>query len=299
MCSNLLPCFYLYCGLLVTTLSDSSRVEAGAMAGVELLVAAALLYKVYQARGVGTPGEPDRWHAATGWWIALLWICALACSRHPVSMLLLLALSAWLADALTLKRCRQIALLWLALELLRAIANDHAPEWLWRLPQVVLIQSFGELDTQYQRHLADLALVRAASWGPALGRVRPVPQTHGEYALVWLVVRVGWMPVAGLVAGWMGLWTAGLLGGLRQISRTSRGCADHALARVWLVTGVWLMVQALLALAVNLAVLGQPVGMGWPGLSWHPVSIMMLLVWCGCAWHFASSNWNRPGAAAT
>jgi len=88
-----LPGLYLFCGLLITTLSSSWRVEAVWMAGVETLVAAVLLLQVYRTRGARPPAAPDGWHTATECWAMLLWGCALANSRQIVSMLVLLLLA--------------------------------------------------------------------------------------------------------------------------------------------------------------------------------------------------------------
>lgn len=287
-----LPGWYLFCGLLVTTLSSSRRVEAVWMAVVETLVAALLLLQVYRTRGIRPPDEPDWWHTGAGWWTTLSWGCALACSRHGASMLLLLALSARRPSTWCWPRALQSGVLLLTLVLLPGLADIQRPYPLWHWWWTVQISPSAACCDQYQRHLTDLALAQAAHWGPALGAVRPVPQSHGDFALVWLVVRAGWVPVAGLVAGLVGLWTAGLIGALRQLGRTPHDSNLHGLVQVWRVVGLWLLVQALVALAVNLALLGQPVGMGFPGLSWHPVSLMMVLVWCGCAGRF----WIRPPA---
>lgn len=289
-----LPGLYLFCGLLITTLSSSRRVEAVWMAGVETLVAAVLLLQVYRTRGTRLATDPDWWHTATGWWTLLLWGSALACSRQFASMLLLLVLSTWRPGPWNWPRALQSGVLLLTLVVLLGVADLRVPHPLLRLWWTVQINPYGDCCSQYQRHLTELALARAADWGPALGAVRPVPQSHGDFALVWLVVRVGWVPVAGLVAGFVGLWTTGLIGALRQLRRTPAGSADHRRARVWQVVGLWLLVQAGLGVAVNLALLGQPVGMGFPGLSWHPVSLMMVFVWCGCA----STHRNTPDTNA-
>lgn len=149
----------------------------------------------------------------------------------------------------------------------------------------------------WQHDLVMKALEHIQLLGHVTAQVMPVPQAYGEYAVIWLLIHSGWIPTLLVIFTIMGLMVASWWRARSPFIRSAGNTSDthlHFHRRAWRLVSAWLLFQAVVALGCNLGWLMVHVGVGFPGLSAHPLSAGWVGWWLYLGWR---SGWGADAPA--
>ncbi|HQY07575.1 MAG TPA: hypothetical protein PK797_02600 [Burkholderiaceae bacterium] len=214
--------------------------------------------------------------AAPGRRVRLIWLMAwsgTAClTRQPAVVIAGLSIQAVLLHATPWRRTSMAAVAAAGAAIAVSIVRAS-----WRLSMHARIGG-GLLRSDGFQALQAARLRETLAWvGPSTDTSLALPQAYGEYLPLKLAAQLGMLPAALTLAAVLLL---GLLLSVR-LARSLRHTATAGPASPWLarfaVAGLALLgVEAALSMAVTLGWSRAPIGVGFPLLSWHPMSCLPL-----------------------